>query len=250
MIDKIKKKFERSFIGPIEKGMEAAKLKTAPKSIYQGVDLRFLPKYISYKAALLKEKSTLQFVLITVILLHTVYYMTSRFEISKLHKNLREKEYILAPGVLDFNTASPQSVSSEYIENAVESFVQKLGNINPTNITKQYGQIQEYMDDRVKIKFQMEYENWIDQVMAEQISQIFTIKDKEIISNNNGDYRAKVFGRAEFYSNTSFLGHEDQVVEMSLKLIPPQTGKRWYLQIQSLNWSQLESFNIKSKFQK
>jgi len=237
-------------IGPIEKGIRAAKIQTAPKTQYQGVDLKFLPKYISYKAALLKEKSTLQFVLIVLLLLHSIYYLTTRFEISALHKNLREKEYILAPGVIDFTSATPHNVSDEYVEKAIESFIHQMGNVNPSNIDRQFQQVEDYMDDRLKIQFQLEYENWINQVKTERISQIFTIKDKEVLSNNSGDYKAKIYGKAEFYANTSFLGHEDQVIEMTLRLIPPQTGKRWYLQIKSLNWSKLDSFNIKNKFNK
>ncbi|MBI2603781.1 MAG: hypothetical protein HYW48_12080 [Deltaproteobacteria bacterium] len=80
-------------------------------------ELKFLPKYIAYKAALLREKLVLTYVIATLMVLFAVHFAVTRFEISNLYEQLRTKEYILAPGVQDFTTVSPQSVPDDYISN-------------------------------------------------------------------------------------------------------------------------------------
>ena len=68
------------------------------------------------------------------------------------------------------------------------------------------------------------------------------IKSKEIVSNQQGQYGVTAFVKANFYADGQYLGNEDQVVEMTLKLVPPEQGKRWYLQITQINWSKLDKF--------
>ena len=45
-----------NMIGSMEKGIEAAQLTAPPVGTFEGVDLSIMPKYICFKAALLKEK--------------------------------------------------------------------------------------------------------------------------------------------------------------------------------------------------
>ena len=42
-------------IGIKEKGLKGEKLKIIPKGLYEGIDLKALPNYICYKAALVKR---------------------------------------------------------------------------------------------------------------------------------------------------------------------------------------------------
>ena len=247
---KMKKKIQilkSKMIGPIEKGMEKARLEVPPEGEYEGVDLSVLPKFISYKAALLKEKMTLKYVLLAVVLLASFQYLASRIEIASLHKKLREKEYILAPGVLDFTTASPQSVPDSYVNDAVMDFLLDFGNVSSNHIEEQYHRLKGFMSDDLKIQFDRETAEWINQVKTEDISQILKVTEKEIKTNEKGAFQVVALGRAEFYTGRQYLGHEDQVIEMVLKLVPPEKGKRWYLQITSLSWSKQDTFRAKSK---
>lgn len=57
------------------------------------------------------------------------------------------------------------------------------------------------------------------------------------------------YAKVDFYSAAQHLGNEDQVIEMELKLTPPDRHKRWYLQINSLSWSKLENFKQKESYQ-
>lgn len=237
-------------IGPMEKGIAAAKLNTPPQGSYEGIDLTILPKYICFKAALLKEKTTFQYIVLVLSIFLLAHFTMSKIETSHLYQKLREKEYILAPGVMDFTTASPQSVPDSYINDAVTDFLSNLGNINPNNVDEQYRSLSRFMDKRLKIKFEMETADWVQQVKSENISQILTITEKEIKSDEHGSYKIVALGRAEFYTNHQYLGYEDQAIEMILKLTPPKNGKRWYLQINSLSWSKAKTFETKSKLSK
>ena len=46
----------------------------------------------------------------------------------------------------------------------------------------------------------------------------------------------------ERYVNNEFLGTSDEIIEMILQLVPPQKGKEWFLQINSLTRSESSSF--------
>ena len=97
-------------IGAMEKGMQAAQVVTPPKGTFEGVDLKILPKYISFRAALLRNQLTHQYLILILSAFFVVHYISSRIEIYSLYGKLRAKEYILAPGVMDFTPASAQSV--------------------------------------------------------------------------------------------------------------------------------------------
>jgi hypothetical protein len=126
------------FVGPMEKGFEAARLQAPPAHVIDGIDLRVLPKFICYKAALVREKVSLQFWLGLAVAAFAIVFIGSRWEVSRLMSKLREKEYILAPGVQDFISVAPQSVPDSHVHNAAMEFLQSFGNINPTNIDEQF----------------------------------------------------------------------------------------------------------------
>lgn len=244
------KQYGVKMIGPIEKGLERAEVATPPIGSYEGVDLTVLPKAIAFKAALLKEKMTIKYVLAGVLVLFIGHYMTARLEVSSLYKKLREKEYILAPGVLDFTTASPQAVPASYVGDAVADFLSDLGNVTAGNVDEQYESLKRFMSDELKVKFSMETASWIEQIKTENIAQILTITEKEITTDDNGAYKVTALARAEFYASQQYLGHEDQVIEMVLKLAPPESGKRWYLKIISLSWNRADTFRKKTQLRR
>ena len=208
-----------------------------------------LPRFICYKAALLREKMTLKVILIIMSGLFCFHYGVTRFEISSLHEKMREKEYILAPGVLDFTTASPQAVPDSYINDAVNDFLSDLGNISAHNIDEQYKSLKRFMSDQLKVTFEMETTDWVEQVKREGIAQILSVNEKEIRTDNNGHYQVMATVSASFYAGRQYLGHEEQIIEMVLKLVPPERGKRWYLQIISLSWSKADTFRVKKTLQ-
>ena len=54
-------------VGAMEKGVEAAQVCSPPTGSYDGVNLKVLPKYLCFKAALLKEKVLLQNIVLLLI---------------------------------------------------------------------------------------------------------------------------------------------------------------------------------------
>lgn len=232
-------------IGPMEKGIEAAQVCSPPADSYEGVSLKVLPKYLCFKAALLKEKLLLQNVVFLLIGIFTVYFIVTRYEIGNLHSKLREKEYILAPGVVDFTPVSPQIVTDSYVENAVMSFLRTLGNINPVNIDEQYTELSSYMSPDLKIRFDMETSEWAEMVKLENISEVLKVTDKEITSDERGHYKVIAIATRERYANNEYLGKTDEVIEIILQLIPPYQGKKWFLQITSLARTEAHSFRGK-----
>ncbi|MGE4234136.1 MAG: TraE/TraK family type IV conjugative transfer system protein [Bacteriovoracia bacterium] len=235
-------------IGPLEKGIEAAAIATPPDGTYEGVDLRVLPKYISFRAAMLHNRLTQQYIILILAGVLLLHYGFSRVEVFSLNKKLREKEYILAPGVQDFTPAMPQNVPDSYIANAVSDFINQLGNVTSGNIDEQYASLSESMSPQLKVKFLAEASDWKLKVKTDGISELFTVTDKEVRADGNGLYQVTAMGRRDTYINNEYVGHTDEVVEMVLQLIPPKTGKRWYLQINTLSRQSADTFRTKKTF--
>jgi hypothetical protein len=198
----------------------------------------------------MKAYLTLQVVLACVVAVFAIYALVREYTFLKFMERYRLKEYILAPGVMDFTTASPQSVSESYVNDAVTDFLTQLGNVNPTNIDESYDSLARSMSPELGIKFKMDIADWVTQVKESKISQILHVQQKEIKTDDNGNYKVTAMARADFYSQSNFLGHEDQVIEMELKLVPPENGRRWYLQISRLGWNKVEAFRAKKSLQK
>ena len=234
----------------MDKGIEAAQVTTPPVGVYRGVDLRVLPKFIAFKAAMMKQRLTLQYILAIHLAAFAMNFVVSRYEIHGLEKKLREKEYILAPGVIDFTAASPQSVSDDYVVNAATTFFNLLGNVNAANISEQYKRLSSFMSTELAVQFEAESEEWIDVVKRENISEILRILDREIVATGDGYYKATVITQRERYSNAESIGRVDEVIEMTLKLVPPAQGKEWFLEITSLKRGKVDGFNATSKKRK
>jgi hypothetical protein len=247
MKNELIKLIEDHIIGPMEKGMEVAKIQVPAASHVDGVNLSILPKYICYRAALIREKVSLQYALALVSGVSLILFMTSRLEISQLHTKLREKEYILAPGVQDFTPVAPQNVPDSHIQNTAMEFLQTFGNINPLNIDEQYARLAENMSPELRIQFDLEATPWKAKVKEEGISQILGISEKEIRSNHEGKYEVTAIAKLDTFVNHEHIGTTDQVIEMVLKLVPPQAGKRWYLQIEKLESHEANTFRVKSR---
>ncbi len=232
-------------IGSKEKKFQKKEASPPPKE--KNHSFNHLPNYICYKSSLLREKVILSYIIGLISVVFVIHFVSSRIEISRLYEKLRVKEYILAPGIRDFTVATPQSVPESYVNDAATDFISTLGNINSSIVVEQYDSLKRFMSPELKIKFSSDSKGWINQVKTEDLAQILRIKKKEIATNGDALYSITAFVKADFYANSQSLGSEDQVVEMVLKLIPPERSKRWYLEIISLSWSKLDTFNtIKS----
>lgn len=243
------RQWEDLMVGPIEKGIQAAAIEKPKEGLYDGVDLRTLPKYICFRAALLQNKLTLQYIILILSAALLVLFIVSRQEVYSLYGKLRQKEYILAPGVMDFTPASPQSVPDSYVANAVVDFLGQLGNVTAGNIEEQYTSLADFMSPQLKVKFLAEAAGWKHKVKTDGISELLTIREKQIRTTGDGYYRVVALARRDTYINNEYLGNSDEAVEMVLQLVPPKSGKRWYLQIDSLSRQSADSFRKKREME-
>ncbi len=243
-IQEVRKTWAASFTGirgAMEKGFEKARL--ARVEIPTRLDLSHVPNYVSYKAALIREKMLLQYGCLALLAVLLMVFATSRFEVAGLEEKLRKKEFILAPGVNDFIPASPQSVPDSYVQHAVSDFVATLGNTNPTNIDERYHDLSTSMSPSLQIPFQIEAESWATKAKRDNISEMITVLDKTIESDDAGNYRAIVRARADSFVANESIGFRNEVIELGLKLVPPEHGRRWYLEITSLSRVNAEAYD-------
>lgn len=250
-LDRLRAKFKRKvgvMVGAMEKGIQAAQVVTPPQGTFDGVDLRILPKYISFRAALLRSQLTHQYLILILAAFFAVHYVSSRIEIYSLYGKLRAKEYILAPGVIDFTPASAQSVPDSYVSDAVTEYVSQLGNVTSGSIDEHYKLLSESMSPQLKVKFLSEADDFKSKVKSENISELLTISEKEIKATGDGYYKVTVLAKRETYVNNEYIGHVDEVVEMVMQLVPPKSGRRWFLQINSLTRQNAETFKSKRNY--
>lgn len=235
-------------IGAMEKGMQAAQVVAPPKGSFEGVDLKVLPKYISFRAAMLRNQLTHQYIILILSVLFVVYYISSRIEIYSLYGKLRTKEYILAPGVMDFTPASAQTVPDSYVADAVTEYIGQLGNVTAGSIDEQYKLLADSMSPQLQAKFLSEAAEFKSKVKSENISELLTITEKEIKGTGDGYYKVTVLAKRETYVNNEYIGHVDEVIEMVLQLVPPKSGRRWFLQINTLTRQNAETFKSKRSY--
>jgi hypothetical protein len=235
----------RTFRGAIEKKFERVKLLQAPRM--SQLDLSMVPNYVTYKAALVREKMLLQHVCFALGCLLVGHFIISRVEVSHLNDRLRTKEFILAPGVADFIPAAPQTVPDSYVSYAVMDYISTLGNTNAQNIEEQYRNLSSSMSEALKIQFAAEAREWIEKAKSENVSEMITVVDKRIESDDHGRYKVLAHTKTETFVGTEHIGYRNEVIEMEMRLIPPSIGRRWYLEISQLNRTGAEAFSAEQK---
>jgi len=227
-------RMEADMIGPVEKGIAAARLKSSPLGIYEGVDFRTLPKFVSFRAALLREKVTDKFVILILTVLLISHYGITRSEISGYQEQLRMKQFVVVPGAVNFATVSPHSVKDSEIRNYVIKYLSLLGNVNSRNIDENYSFLIGVMSSELALRFELEAESWISSVKKDNVTETMTIKEKEIISDGTGFYKITVLATKDIYASRELVNSYDEVIEMKLKLLPPSEKSAWYPQIVEL----------------
>lgn len=240
----------KCMIGAMEKGVEAAKLTAPPEGVYEGVNLKLLPRYICFRAAMLRERMALQYVVIILSGLLLVQFATSRFEISGLHTKLREKEYILAPGVQDFIPAAPNSVPERHVEAAAMDYLLQFGNVNSVNIDDQYERLSSSMSLTLRAQFLAEVQSWKQKVKTENITETMKVLSKEILPDDKGNFKCKAHVRTESYVNSEYIGYRDEVIHLTMALVPPADGKKWYLALTSLSRTSDSSAKVEDQLSK
>lgn len=237
-------------IGAMEKGIEAARLSTPPEGSYEGVNLKVLPKYICFRAAMLREKVALQYVVLVLASFLLAHLVASKSEISGLQTKLREKEYILAPGVQDFIPAAPNTVPEKHVEAAALDYLLQFGNVNAVNIDEQYERLASSMSLSLRAQFLAEVQTWKQKVKAENITETMKVLKRELFADDKGTFKCKAFVRTESYVNSEYIGYRDEVIHLTMTLVPPEDGKKWYLALSSLSRTSDASSKVEEQLTK
>lgn len=232
-----------NMVDPLKKGIKKAKLEVPAIGIVDGVDLRAMPKFICYKSALIKEKILWQNLSFGLLLVLTVLFTVDRFQINRLSKLYREKEYIVLP---DYIPVSPHTISDRYVKEATETFLNLLGNINSKSIDRQYSKLTENMNLPLRRRFEEETFEWKEYVKSENITEVLKCGKQEIYSSNDGKYSVTALCKKETYINHEYIGAVDEVIEMSLMAIAPNKVKRWVLNISDIKRTSKKTFKVKS----
>jgi hypothetical protein len=211
----------------------------------EAIDLSMVPNYVSYKAALAREKDLLRKICVGLFLALIVVFVAGRIEVYRLQGKLRTKEFILAPGVNDFIPVAPQSVPDSYVQHAVSDFVSTLGNTNPNNIEERFKQLSSVMSPALQIKFNAEAKEWISKARTDNISEMVTVVDKRIESDGSGAFKAVVHLRTDSFIAAESIGYRNEVIEMGLRLVAPEIGRRWFLEITSLTRESEDAFGVR-----
>ncbi len=240
------KKIGTEMIGPIEKGMEAAKVAAPPSGVYEGVDLRVIPKYVSFKAAYEVQKTTYQYIvtaLLVILFGGLIYNVIYGYYVDK---KLRQKEYLLVPSkITGITPATPQVVPDKYAQKAVTDFVSLLGNIHKGNVEENTQILAEHMADNLKVRFLSESQLWIDRVIKEDVLEAVKPRKTQVISDDSGHYDVTVLVDKDTYINNRFAGTFPEVIEMRLVVVNPKDSQRWTLNIEKLSRSTNEDFKRK-----
>jgi hypothetical protein len=104
------------------------------------------------------------------------------------------------------------------------------------------------MSPQLQVKFLSEAADFQAKVKAENISELLTITEKEIKSTGEGYYQITALARRDTYVNNEYIGHVEEAIEMVLQLVAPRSGRRWFLQINSLTRQNAETFKVKRGF--
>ena len=225
-------RWNRTMLTAIDKGMKAAEVGQPPAGVYGDVDLRVLPRFISFKAASLRQKANLQYIIIVIAFGWISTFIIQNNRIDYWQSKYREKEFILVPSKIIGHTPSvPQSVPQSYVQSAIKSFIQMAGTTTPMGIRDQLRRLGSYMEPRLGSKFLAEMDEWIELCEKKGIYEQVEDTKIEFLYNQSGVFKVKAIIRRDRRENAEFLGTAMEEVLMTLIVQQPKPDQEWTFQI-------------------
>jgi len=139
-------------------------------------------------------------------------------------------------------------VPDSYVADAAMEYLGQLGNITAGSIEERYNLLASSMSPQLQVKFFSEAAEFKAKVKAENISELLTVSQKEIRTTGEGYYQVTALAKRETYINNDYIGSVEEAIEMVLQLVPPKSGRRWFLQINSLTRQNAQTFKVKRRF--
>lgn len=184
---------------------------------------------------LLKRWSDLQIVvfeqrivLTLVLFIGSAVIIWDRYLIKNLEYKLREKEYILAPGVVDFARVKAQLIPKTYVEEFAKTLAKTLGSFSARDVENQYKDLEKYLDAPFRIKFREETKRILKEISNNDVSELFSPHQIEVTEKNDV-FIATVKGTLIRFISGLKVYEGAHVMEFSLKGVSPHESAPWAL---------------------
>lgn len=185
-----------------------------------------LKRWTDIQLALFEQR----ILLITITLFALALIITDRVTIHKLEMKLREKEYILAPGVTNFARVSPGIISKDYVKEFAETIAHTLGSFSAKQVEQRYSELEKYFASDFRIKFREKTKKDLSLLASNDIAEMFEIRSTEVREIADG-FKAFVFGSQTRYVSGLKVFEGSHVIAFTLKGIAPSATTPWALQI-------------------
>lgn len=234
-------------ISGLEKGGEAAKVASPPSYLVDGVDIRKMAGYVGYKAAMVKHRMTLE----AVIVILGVFVVALFLNTLHLNGKLRSRALLLVPSQINGVTeVVPNSLAPSRIHKAFVHYINLLGNIDPTNVQEHYSMLKDYMSPDLRVKFQIETEPTVKNVLEEGLSEYIKIGEKTVEPDGNGKFRITAPIKVTPHVRGMQLKERSEFIVMKLAIVAPKDKNTWGLEIQDLRRMSVGSYNSSRRLTK
>ena len=189
-------------------------------------------KYISEK--IMKDREILYLVytvfILTVVLIAT--FVLWRLDVKDLTAKIEKKSYILVEGNSHFQEVRPNSVSDQYIKDAITDYVDTVSSVNYKNVDLRHSYIQRYMNPKYQIQYDLQNRDRINKIKERKITELHTVKSHTLKTDDEITYKYVARIMVDIWVDSIKTGTREEVVEMELVLTRPVQYKRWFLEIQ------------------
>lgn len=168
--------------------------------------------------------------LVVVGTLATALLISNQFTINDLQRQLRNKEYILAPGLTDFARVTPGIIAKEYVAEFAESLAAQLGNFTSKEVMDRYDSIEKYLASDFRIKFKEEITKELKLLASKDIAEMFVTSQSKVSESESG-FQAAIFGNQFRYISGLKVFNGSHVFVFDLAPTAPRPGSPWALEV-------------------
>ena len=149
------------------------------------------PRPIIWRAAFLRSERTYRFIILVLVTIIVVQEVLSRQESIRLMEMVREKEYIIVPGVLGVTTALPNNITDKELKNSLLSLLELITNIDYQNIESKHQRFQKYLSPSLRTSFMGQSRKMVKKFKKHSISEIMHLDNFKITSPGKYFYQVK-----------------------------------------------------------
>ena len=193
-----------------------------------------LPRPIVWRAAFLRSERTYRFVILILLTIIVVQEVLSRQESVRLMEMIREKEYIIVPGVLGVTTALPNNITDKELKNSLISLLELITNIDYQNIIDKHQRLLKYLSPALKISFRGQSRKMVKKFKKHSIAEIMHLDNFKITSQKKYYYKVKAQIKIDVNFNDTKAGSREEIILMDVQIVRPSPGEFNFIQLTKL----------------